>query len=96
METSRCSLMNNKSLSVALAYDLQSEAPLVIAKGKGDVSHKMLDIATFHGIEIVQDPNLAHILIESEIGACIPYETWTIVAKIFSVLEYGVKQKIIS
>lgn len=82
-----------KSLSVALAYDLQCEAPLVIATGKGEISHKMLDIAAFHGIEIIQDSNLAHILVETEIGACIPYETWTIVAKIFSFLEFGLKQR---
>lgn len=78
---------DQKDVSVALSYKLGEQAPVVLASGKGEIAKRINDIAAEHGIRIVKDSSLANILIQSEIGACIPEETYRAVAVIFAFLE---------
>ncbi|CEM62753.1 flagellar biosynthesis protein FlhB [Treponema phagedenis] len=72
--------------SAALSYTLGSSAPIIVAKGKGQIAEKILEIADKHSVPIIQDTILAEILSEQQIGACIPDETYQAVAAIFAFL----------
>lgn len=80
--------------SVALAWSGMEEAPVIVASGKGAISEKMLEIAKKCGITIVEDPILADILTDTDIGTCVPRETWSAVAAIFAFLENGFHEKL--
>lgn len=84
------------SKSVALAWSGMEEAPVVIANGKGAVAEKMLEIAETCGITIVEDQILADILSSSDIGTCVPRETWSAIAAIFAFLENGFHDTVFS
>lgn len=79
--------------AIALYYPENVEAPVIIAKGKNELAAKMLEIAQNCGIQIVSDPLLADILSESELGSCIPAETYEAIASIFAFLEKGLKEE---
>ena len=84
--------MRRKS-AVALGYDRADPAPAVIARGKGELAEKMLDIARENGITVVRDPFLADILSDEQVGSFIPVETWKAVAAVFAFLERGHDEK---
>lgn len=77
---------NSIECSVALSYTMGSQAPIITASGKGLVSKRIKEIAEKNGITIIKDTSLANILIEEEIGACIPSEVYYTVASIFAFL----------
>lgn len=81
--------------SVALAWSGSEVAPVVVANGKGAIAEKMLSIAETCGITIVEDPVLADIFSDADIGTCIPSETWSAVAAIFAFLENGFHEKLL-
>ncbi len=72
--------------SVALSYILGSKVPIIVASGKGDVAKRIREIAEENHVEIVENSDLAKILINEEIGACIPEETYMAIASIFAFL----------
>ena len=76
-----------RACSVALSYVLGDEAPLIIGSGRGAVAQKTREIADSCNIPLIHDPLLAEILVEADIGSCIPEETYQAVAAIFAFLE---------
>ena len=86
-------LQHEKKKAVALVYDPKYEAPVIIAKGVHLTAKSILDIASEHGIPIVQNEPLAGLLLETDIGTCIPEQTWQAVASIFAFLEKGITEK---
>lgn len=80
--------------AIALAWTGVEAAPVIVANGKGEIAARMLDIAHDCGITVVTDPLLADVLSASEIGTCVPQETWEAVAAIFAFLEKGLKEKL--
>ena len=79
--------------AVALSWTGSEEAPVIIASGRNEVARRMLEIAETCGIKTVTDPFLADIMYSSEIGTCIPEETWGAVASIFAFLEKGIQER---
>jgi flagellar biosynthesis protein len=79
--------------ATALSYDKADDAPRVVAQGKGLAAERVVGIAEKCGIEVLQDPLLADILCDAEIGACIPPAAYESVAAIFAFLEKGVREK---
>lgn len=80
--------MENKiDISVALSYMLGEKAPIIVASGRGEVAKLIEKIANENNIKILQDEKLANILVESEIGSCIPESTYEAIAAIFAFLE---------
>ena len=82
---------NNKHLTlspdyaVALQYDMeQHNAPVVIAKGQGEIAQKIIEIAKEKEIEIRQDKDLVQILKTVDINEEIPLEAFYAVAEIIS------------
>ena len=74
-------------MSVALSYNLGETAPVIVASGKDLIADRIVEIAREHGIKLVRDEILANVLSESDIGECIPEETYRAVAAIFAFLE---------
>ena len=76
-----------KDCSVALSYTFGENAPLITAAGHGAVAQKIREIADRCHIPLIKNPLLAEVLVEAEIGSCIPEETYQAVAAIFAFLE---------
>ena len=75
--------MTDEKIAVALDYQRGVQpAPKVIAKGKGELAAKIIEIAEEHGIEIKKDEDLVTILEAVEIDEFIPMEAFSAVAEI--------------
>lgn len=71
--------------AVALGYDqAKHNAPVVLAKGQGQIAAKIIEIALDQGIEIRQDADLLQILKAVDINEEIPIEAFAAVAEIIS------------
>ena len=68
-------------LAVALHYDRKG-APRVVAKGKGTIGAKIVELARAHEIPIEENEVLAGALSHVEIGDEIPAELYKAVAEV--------------
>jgi flagellar biosynthesis protein len=68
-------------LSVALQYD-KTGAPRVVAKGRGAVGAKIIEVAKANDIPIEENEVLAGALSNVEIGEEIPVELYKAVAEV--------------
>ena len=68
-------------LAVALHYD-KSGAPRVVAKGKGSIGEKIIELARAHDIPIEENEVLAGALSHVELGDEIPAELYKAVAEV--------------
>ena len=77
---------NPTHISVAIKYDSNTHnAPIVVAKGQGDIAMKIREIAKEHEIPIVEDKPLARVLNKTvEIGQQIPDSLFKAVAEILA------------
>lgn len=62
-------------------------APVIVAKEKGALARKMVEIAMENDVPVVEDEFVANVLSLHQIGACIPEETWQAVAGIFAYIQ---------
>jgi flagellar biosynthesis protein len=70
-----------KQLAVALHYDKKG-APRVVAKGRGAIGAKIVEVAKAHDIPIEENEVLAGALSHVELGDEIPAELYTAVAEV--------------
>ena len=68
-------------LAVALHYD-RTGAPRVVAKGKGAIGAKIIEVAKAHDIPIEENELLAGALSNVELGDEIPVELYKAVAEV--------------
>ena len=68
-------------LAVALHYD-RTGAPRVVAKGKGAIGQKIIEVAKANDIPISENEPLAGALSNVEIGDEIPVELYKAVAEV--------------
>jgi len=68
-------------LAVALHYD-RTGAPTVIAKGRGSIGAKIIEVARAHDIPIEQNEVLAGALSNVELGDEIPEDLYKAVAEV--------------
>jgi flagellar biosynthesis protein len=74
--------MDKKSqLAVALHYD-RTGAPRVVAKGKGSLGEKIIEVARANNIPIEENEVLAGALSNVELGEEIPAELYKAVAEV--------------
>jgi flagellar biosynthesis protein len=73
---------NMKKTAVALSYEPDQEAPVVIASGKGHLADRILERAKQADIPIHKDEKLAESLSRLELGESIPPELYDVVAEI--------------
>lgn len=79
--------------AAALKYDQKlSNAPQVIAKGKGDVAKNIIKIAQDNNLPIKKDEDLVELLSQLDIDKEIPPSMYKAVAEIFSFI-YGLTNK---
>ena len=68
-------------LAVALHYD-KTGAPRVVAKGRGSLGEKIIEVANAHDIPIEENEVLAGALSNVELGDEIPAELYKAVAEV--------------
>lgn len=68
-------------LAVALEYD-KTGAPRVVAKGRGTLGEKIIEVAKAHNIPIEENEVLAGALANVELGDEIPAELYKAVAEV--------------
>ena len=70
---------------MALRYNEDKDAaPRVIAKGKGHVAQRILDLAREHAIPVREDPDLVQSLAQIDLNDVIPSELYPAVAEVLA------------
>ena len=67
---------------MAIGYDRELPAPIVLARGRGELAAAIRRIAASVGIAVIEEPDLAQGLIEIDPGSFIPEEFYRIVAEL--------------
>lgn len=78
-------MQDNKSKikqAIALEYDPEQEAPIVIASGRGELAERIIEKAKESKVPVHKDGPLADTLAKLEIGDMIPPELYEVVAEI--------------
>ena len=75
------SVKSKRPLAVALHYD-RTGAPRVVAKGKGSIGDKIIEVAKANNIPIEENEVLAGALSNVELGDEIPAELYKAVAEV--------------
>ena len=71
--------------AVALKYDREkSNAPKVVASGKGEIANNIIKLAQEHDIFIKKDADLVELLSKIEVNKEIPPMLYKAVAEVFS------------
>ena len=75
--------MDKSAKAVALKYDQKNDrAPRIIAKGRGNVAEKIIDVARENNVPLYEDKNLIQILEALELETEIPPELYRAVAEV--------------
>ncbi|BEP29392.1 EscU/YscU/HrcU family type III secretion system export apparatus switch protein [Helicovermis profundi] len=78
-------MKEKNKLVTALKYDaLESAAPIVVAKGRGVIAEKILEVANDNDIPKYKDEKLANQLYNLSIGEEIPVNLYNVVAEVLS------------
>ena len=71
--------------AVALKYEMEKDrAPRVVAKGKGLIAQKIIEVAEEHNIPLYQDNELAQVLEALDLDTEIPPELFRAVAEVLA------------
>jgi len=81
-----------RQLAVALHYD-RAGAPRVVAKGRGAIGARIIEIAKEHGVPIEENEVLAGALSNVELGDEIPAELYKAVAEVLVFVLKLTKQR---
>jgi len=77
--------MEKSPKAVALKYDRKKDnAPRVIAKGRGEIAKKILEVAQAHNVPLYEDKNLIQILEALDLETEIPSELYRAVAEVLA------------
>lgn len=87
-------ITNPTHYAIAIRYDSEiSDAPIVIAKGKDLIAHRIKDAAKQSNVPVVENKPLAQALYKTtEIGQQIPVEMYQAVAELLAFV-YSLKNK---
>ena len=72
--------------AVALRYKPHEgdEVPKLVAKGRGEVARKIIELAREHGVPVQEDPALVELLLRLDLSEEIPPELYEVVAKVLA------------
>lgn len=80
-------ITNPTEFAIALEFNMQMDAPVVVAKGRNLLAAQIREIAMWHSIPLVENPPLAHALYRAvEIGQAIPPKLYAVVAEILAAI----------
>ena len=68
--------------AVALHYNEDLPAPMVVASGRGVVADAIARIARESGVPLVADPDLAASLIELDVNTLVPEDLYEVIANL--------------
>jgi len=74
----------NKKAAVLKYNRVVDQAPRLVAKGKGLLAEKIIELAKSHGIPIVQNPDLLKVLMDLDENQYIPEKVFRLVAEIYA------------
>jgi flagellar biosynthetic protein FlhB len=86
-ETEKASVVitNPTHFAVALQYEMNMAAPVVVAKGQNLLAQEIKEIARWHGIPVLENRPLAQALYRTvEVGQTIPADLYAVVAEILA------------
>lgn len=88
-------ITNPTRLAIALKFDAdEMDAPMVVAKGAGEIARKIREIAREHNVPLVEEKPLARALYKTvEIDQSIPVELYRAVAEVLAYV-YRLKGKL--
>ena len=76
---------SERQLAVALRYVAEKDdAPRVVARGRGAVAERILELARKSGVPVHQDSDLAEVLVRLQVDETIPPELYRAVAEILA------------
>ena len=75
-------MSDETKLAIALHYEKGSGAPRVVAKGKGTIGARIVELAKAHDIPIEENEVLAGALSKVELGDEIPPDLYKAVAEV--------------
>ena len=68
-----------------MRYEHQKDdAPRVVAKGRGEIAEKIIEIARDHGITIYEDDELVEVLSRLDLDQMIPPELYQAIAEVLA------------
>ena len=77
--------MDRSPKAVALKYDQKNDrAPRVVAKGRGNVAEKIIDVAQENNVPLCEDKNLIQVLEALDLESEIPAELYRAVAEVLA------------
>ncbi len=90
-------ITNPTHIAVALRYDGEKDrAPVVVAKGKGVVAERIVDVAQSHDVPVVRKPELARAVYQSvDVGEEVPPEFYRAVAEIIAFVMFRRKKVLV-
>lgn len=75
--------MEERKKAVAVRYEQgKDRAPVVVAKGTGELAEKIIETARKHGVPVLEDRALISALMRVEVYEEIPTELYRAVAKV--------------
>ena len=76
---------DKQNKAIALKYEPKlDDAPRVIAKGKGKLAAKIIELARKHNIYIHDDPDLIEVLSRLDLNDEIPPDMYVVVAELLA------------
>jgi len=80
--------------SVAVTYDPDhADAPVITAVGEGAVAEEIIRRAKEAGVPVTEDPRLASVLSQIDVGQMIPPELYAVVAEVL-VYVYQLEERV--
>jgi flagellar biosynthesis protein len=82
---------DERQKAIALKYDHEAgKAPLIVAKGMGEIAEQIIKLAEEHDIHIHESPELVEVLIRLELGDEIPESLYRAIAEVIA-FAYSLK-----
>ena len=76
-------IRTTKKSALAVHYDkVKDNAPRVVAKGKGTIADKIIELAQENNIPIHEDPDLIEVLSKLDLGQEIPPDLYKLIAEV--------------
>jgi len=73
----------DKKAAIAVHYDKERDAaPKIVAKGKGSIADKIIELAKKNEIPMYEDRDLVEILSKLDLGQEIPAEMYKLIAEV--------------
>ncbi|WP_415897500.1 EscU/YscU/HrcU family type III secretion system export apparatus switch protein [Neptuniibacter sp. QD72_48] len=91
MKFTKPDLDTPRQKAIALKYDQEmGKAPLIVAKGMGEIAEQIIALAEENNIHIHESPELVEVLIRLELGDEIPESLYRAIAEVIA-FAYSLK-----